>query len=815
MKSAPIILLMISSFFSWAQEKETWIDRVNNSPNGRIYVSLVSGDSALRLGDLATAEKKYLEGHKYLEQALKEDRATRLFILSETIFDPLDRLGQLYLLSNNLTKAEYYFELSNSLRKIHLKKHSIFLALPSIGLAEVEFRKKQYNRSIEYLKEAQKLVNNSYTGLIEIGNFMKPIYSLRFEIALLQSDYKTAGKYLGKLSAGGQSIDQNKNINIPLVFDMRTRYFMHVEDFQEANENLQKASDFIKVIQSKQLEFQIERTRALLLWSQNDIIGASKSFSKLISGYKDYVNRNFAAMSEYEREGFFEKLRFDFDLFNAFAIQNRDSPIAEALFAEAYNNQLFSKAILLNQINKQKNLILNSGDSELIELLKRWEHEKAFLSSLYFQKKVSSSDIESVERKIYTLEKEISERSSYLSDAQDLVIWQDVRNSLLPGEYAVEVIRAYNYLLNEKADRRYQFGDSVNYLALIITASSESPEYFIIDGGKDKDGSSLNFYRNKIKFHLDDNMSYDVYWRPFSSKFKGDGNIYLSADGAYNQININSLKNPETGRFVLDELNLVFVTNTKDLTQKKPISGGRTAALFGRPKYVSEQSIVTGLNVDSFGRDRSLDTETFETFREQLFVDLPGTETEVRSIHSIMSQHGWDVDMNTGVSASESELKSSFNPRVLHVATHGFFLPQNNWDGINSMMRSGIILAGVDKEKTLANDDGVLTAYEATNLKLDSTYLVVLSACETGLGVIKNGEGVYGLQRGFSVAGARFVLMSLWKVDDQVTQELMSQFYEEWLSGKSIQKSFETAQMSVRKSHPHPFYWGAFVLLGN
>jgi len=109
----------------------------------------------------------------------------------------------------------------------------------------------------------------------------------------------------------------------------------------------------------------------------------------------------------------------------------------------------------------------------------------------------------------------------------------------------------------------------------------------------------------------------------------------------------------------------------------------------------------------------------------------------------------------------------------------------------------------------------VLTAYEATNLDLDSTYLVVLSACETGLGEIKNGEGVYGLQRGLAVAGARYVLMSLWKVDDFATRFLMEEFYGKWLEEEDIHDAFRDAQIELRKNYPHPFYWGAFVLLGN
>lgn len=109
----------------------------------------------------------------------------------------------------------------------------------------------------------------------------------------------------------------------------------------------------------------------------------------------------------------------------------------------------------------------------------------------------------------------------------------------------------------------------------------------------------------------------------------------------------------------------------------------------------------------------------------------------------------------------------------------------------------------------------MLTAYEATSLNLSNTQLVVLSACETGLGDVKAGEGVYGLQRAFMVAGAKNVIMSVWKVDDRVTSELMVAFYEANAETKSITKAFRQAQLIIRERYPDPYYWGGFKLLTN
>ena len=177
------------------------------------------------------------------------------------------------------------------------------------------------------------------------------------------------------------------------------------------------------------------------------------------------------------------------------------------------------------------------------------------------------------------------------------------------------------------------------------------------------------------------------------------------------------------------------------------------------------------------------------------------------------------------------------NTKAGNIATHGFFLsdlpePKENERGFagmetkkiveNPLLRSGLLFARVKnaftKGGTATNDnaeDGILTAYEAMSLDLDQTDLVVMSACETGLGVTSNGEGVYGLQRAFQVAGAKSVLMSLWTVSDEATQQLMTMFYENWLGGKSPREAFRMAQLSLREKYPEPYYWGAFVLVGN
>ena len=216
---------------------------------------------------------------------------------------------------------------------------------------------------------------------------------------------------------------------------------------------------------------------------------------------------------------------------------------------------------------------------------------------------------------------------------------------------------------------------------------------------------------------------------------------------------------------------------------------------------------------------------------------LPWTEKEVLSLQPLLQQAGLQPILSKGAEASEEAFKSlgttGPSPRVLHVATHGFSFPdpKNGPQQAGAaesafkraehpMIRSGLILAGGNYAWKTGQpfrpdrEDGILTAYEISQMNLSNTELVVLSACETGLGDIEGQEGVYGLQRAFKIAGAKYLIMSLWQVPDAPTQELMTAFYRYWLTEKrTIPEAFRAAQKEMQEKYEHPFFWAGFILL--
>jgi CHAT domain-containing protein len=206
---------------------------------------------------------------------------------------------------------------------------------------------------------------------------------------------------------------------------------------------------------------------------------------------------------------------------------------------------------------------------------------------------------------------------------------------------------------------------------------------------------------------------------------------------------------------------------------------------------------------------------------------IPASEIEVQNLNKLFKSKSWTTSLLTGMNATETSIKNVNSPTVLHIATHCYFM-SNERSGTagfsksivekNPMLRSMLFFTGaqntLDKKVLNTSDDGILTAYEAQNINLSATELVTLSACQTAQGKIQNGEGVYGLQRAFRIAGAKCILVSLWNIDDVVTQEFMSLFYSKWLNGASKLDAFYEAQLTIKKKYAKPFYWASFVLIG-
>lgn len=571
--------------------------------------------------------------------------------------------------------------------------------------------------------------------------------------------------------------------------------------------------------------------------SENKYIESMNLYLKLIENYFPYLN-------ETEKTRFYYHLKNRFEMFNNFILfRSRiiDSagiktiiPENPNLISQIYDFHIATKAMIYNSQKKIRNLILNSNNDELIKKYENWLKIRDDIANLNKiskqQQNRSGKNLDSLESLAARIDKELSEQSLDFKKEYNkkTCSWKDIQKQLKPNEVAIEIVR-FRFFAKQNSD-------SIYYIALInYPEINRFPEIVLLKNGNQLEEKYLNNYINSIKAMIPDNDSYNAFWEQLDHKLNNYNTLIISLDGVYNKININSIKNNNNNQYMIDYKTIKIVSNTSDIINfnKTNNTWNGDVCLFGFPQF----SLITNntqLNsADNIKYDNSVRITQMQSIKNSI-PELPGTKSEIEKISELFKETRHRVNTFLGNQSTETNFKSCKNPYLLHIATHGFFLKNienvkdihsfqidENKAHDNPLLRSGLLFAGavntlnnIQLDSTML-DNGILTAYEAMNLYLDSTRLLVMSACETGLGELKNGEGVYGLQRAFSIAGAKAIIMSLWRVDDEVTQLLMANFYNEWITKSlPLSQAFRNAQINIKKEYPHPYYWGAFVLLG-
>ena len=695
----------------------------------------------------------------------------------------LSNLGLVYIDQSKYEQAERVLQTALTIQKENREATTISYATKLNNLAKVYQMSGSPKRAIPLLEEAMSIFRKNMGK--ESPEYATAVFNLG--LALWKSGSDEPGyKYL-RLSAAIRAKSLGKN---------HPKY----------------AESILKIA-----EYQ---------WQKQSIRDAEKSFGEVFDNYFFQIDETFPVLTEEEKSKFYyTNIRPSFDKFNSFAVQHRNQ--APSLLQHAYNYLVNTKAAIMFATEKVRTAILSSGDQELIAQFEKWQSTKEQIAKLYSLNQ-EHPGLDSLLTASDAMEKELARRSAEFSNQfeKKRIQYEDIQNRLKPGEAAIEVLRFQQY--NPAAGGT--FYKETHYGFLILTSGSNSqPELVMMPNGDDMETKFLRYYRNNIKYNLRDAASYEHYFAPLADylKKRNVNRIYFSADGVYNQININSIENPATKKYLIDELDIRFVTNTRELVeQPAPKNSNQSSMLMGFPKFnldagelpaAGKGPVTRGNRAWRGGLLRYMHADEGITV-------LPGTQIEIQQIAKLLGD-GTTVHMEN--EASERVAKTVSNPRVLHIATHGYFLEdeavagneQQNYFS-NPLLNAGLMLAGAEnflKTGSPINDhgdDGILTAFEAMNLKLDETQLVVLSACETALGDVQNGEGVYGLQRALKLAGAGSIVMSLWNVDDEATQQLMSAFYEEMLRNGDQHEAFRAAQQKVKEKYPSPFYWGAFVMVG-
>ena len=595
----------------------------------------------------------------------------------------------------------------------------------------------------------------------------------------------------------------------------------------------------------------------------------------------------FSYMSEEDRLRVLATVSYRFPVYFSFVERfHSDSP---QLTSQMYDLLLWQKGLVVRSIESLRQKVAVSGDSEALALLDDLTARRTRLSNLINSEAVTSEsalkNLAALKSQADEVEQKLVARSQAFAEDQkgQVASWQTIRQALQAtgADAAVEFVQ-FPFFDQKK------WADTPHYAALIITPQSGAPAFVALGDASKLEGEPIRQYQQwiappdasgNVPKTSSPGAFFDAFWKPLEPALGEAKRVYVAPDGVLNQISFAVIASAD-GRLLADRYELRMVNSTADLLRSAPQSSTTTAVLIGNPKFnLPEDELQRSLaelnrplpktEVAKTDLPKADPSKTDPSKTDQVIVAsangpnsswsshrlrglvrsapdadctesgavpaLPGTQAEVKDIYSMLLRNGWSADPPyTDSHALEEVVKRVHHPRVLHIATHGFFLDDENTQAgpknltgaatEDPMLSSGLLFAGATRSvcglAPAANaDDGILTAYEASMLDLEGTELVVLSACNTGLGTNRSGEGVFGLRRAFQEAGADSVLMSMWQVPDEETKRLMALFYENWLAGKNKHEALRMAQRQLRdelkaEGHDSPFYWGAFVLVG-
>jgi CHAT domain-containing protein len=738
-------------------------------------------------------------------ESLEKNNGVDNVYISQTLYG----LSSCYLSIGRHQEAIKYGESSLKLRskedsQIRYASQLLELSKAYLGIGNIDMALKYVDESISiYKSEGEKLdyaiaLRSKASIYYELGKdslgdkFSEEAYFIKEEF-LEEKDPNLASSL----------------VDVALIYSKQKKYEKSIECYK-------KALSIIEICNGKLSEDYIITLQHLILdlAITNSFDEVKPILSEYLGLLKKYTLQNFNKFSYESRNSFWINVNSSFErmFFVATCVQYRgDSDMAK----NAYDIALLSKGIMLfSQINIEKTIRENRNDELITQL--------SLLQKLRLHNLEDPARKDSISCQIETLEREIVEKATRLDEFKWPLEynWQDVQKSLKEGETAIEYFKTYSY-----------------YYAVLLRKEWEAPK--VIELFKKEMIDSL-LLKGQQLYHGDNSKyAYVLLFAKIRKLLKPGETIFFSPSGAIHQINLECLQDMD-GKLLGETYNLVRLSSTRFLINKGNRMYPHSAALYGGLSYDvdTQEMLLQSKKYNRSDFDTLFDNSDTDSLYRSGWKELPETTMEINDIKSLFDKKKIPNTIYSGSLGNEESFKSLTGDSIsiIHLATHGFFMKNKTINTISSLgnvenlestslMRSGLILSAAQKVWMGGSvpknvDDGILFAEEISHINLSGTNLVVLSACQTGLGQINN-DGVWGLQRAFKLAGVKSLIMSLWKVDDISTRLFMCEFYKYYLSGQSKMESLRSAQKYIReyedeygnKVFENPSYWASFILL--
>lgn len=749
----------------------------------------------LEMGLYTQAEKELLE----LYRTVKNSDASNEVLLTElpnSIAYAYEKLGV-------LDKALLYYQEAFSRCLKTYGYNSLSCAIMQNNMAGILLKQGHASQAIdqyeEFIETYKNLSKQNTSVFYAAMNNLATAYRHTGQYAIALRHYNFVDAALKNLQQEETDLTAIVRNNIGVTQMLQGKY-------EEAIQH------FIEVIRIKELLYgkespvllDIIENLAVTYWAAGRNDAALPLFKRSLTLTERELRYIFPNLTEQEQVQFYNRQKLNFERFNTLVLQlAAEMP---ELKTQMFNNQLLLKSIVFFT-NKKRNERVR-GNAHLKELLNTSEAARVKLGHFYQlpseEVKALKVSIPALEQQIDSLEKIIRHALADESGTERWVTWKDVQRSLRPEEALVDIIRFRKYdvfrATSEDAVQQVNAGftDSVYYAALITTAETDqSPQLVFLKNGNHLETRNHKYYINTLYIDIDDTISYREYWLPIERQVRDKKKLFLTPDGVFHQINVNVIHDRQN-RFVIEKFDLHVLMNPGQLVNRQ-----QPARIdFTKAVLIGDPTFGTGGSTEISGR---------------YYEPLPGSNEEIKGILHALKLSPADATLYMRHAASEINLKRVHSPSILHIATHGFFSTEmvmlNEQVKNDFMFHSGLILASTGMVGKDFDSDGIVSAYEVTGLDLRGTNLVVLSACDTGLGKVENSEGVYGLQRSFLQAGANNIIISLWKVEDLMTKDLMVRFYSYLGKQHDVHDAFKLAQLDMMRSVSNPRLWGGFVMV--
>ena len=546
---------------------------------------------------------------KEAEPLMEESTAmsTRLYNDQPSLITPYNNVAYFYLLFNLPEKAEYYAIKSLDLCKSLLPKTHPIYAQTMLNVAVLYSQLKRFSEAEVMYKESLTIFKQLYQNdhqrlawsLRKTGDF----YDANGKSSQADSLYQEALSMAKRL---GQKAPPEL---LPDILFSRA-YLLHKTGRHDyAGVLFDEALTLSKLVYNSHHPklAAVFKDCAKFYDSRGQYDKAESLYEKNLDIVFNIIEEYFPSLSEYEKGKYWEKMHYGLNIYNSFALRRaKQNP---SITERMYNNQLIAKGLLLSAGTKMRERIMQSADSTVLADYKRWQAEREVLAHYLNFNKVQlrrrNINLDSLQNTTNLLEKSLYKRSAAFAAAFDTASqprWQDIRNVLQPGEAAIEIVQFPFYEnLPNKHDSLVKFlqsGDSIMYAALIVSPHSKDfPDIVVLSNGADLEGRLMNIYQQRVRrkttFELEldpDYGSYIAFWKPIADalRLKNVHRAFVSPDGAYHKININTLLNPSTKKYVIDEIDVRLLTSTRDLLSRRLLQKNMTA--------LSGKAITSGIS---------------------------------------------------------------------------------------------------------------------------------------------------------------------------------------------------------------------------